>query len=322
MKKELNKKTSAPEKVKELKPKTVLLRAFSISEMNEKLSANPLNLADLLFEKLEETKVKSRIMLLNKDDEEKTSDSISYYDKRGGITLGTMLRTTGDDKVGHVPTRLMENQKFSISEIKNSKVKESVIYKSHYYFALNDKFLVTNLASNIMITRFQAYINWFIKEPLFEFLHLVDEIPDLKLSDVKSISISDPQRVKRNENLIESKTLSLNHIKGIVRKIFTQTKGLNDIDIEKIIDLRLLLKFYKPKTMKKDEYNRLMGLCLKPVGDLTNVAFIQKNNKRITADRLVKTKPVSVERIKNDLISEQSLFDEMSKFIKELTIDA
>ena len=37
-------------------------------------------------------------------------------------------------------------------------------------------------------------------------------------------------------------------------QLFKQTKELNDIDVEKVVDLRLLLKFIKPKNMKKEEY--------------------------------------------------------------------
>ncbi len=306
-------------KVKILKPKSVLLKAFSISEMNEKLSESSPDLSELLYKKLEETKVKNRIMRLSEDDDEKTSDSISYYDRRENITLGTVLRTSGDDKVGHVPNQLMENKKFSISDIKNSKIEKGVLYKSHYYFALNNKFLVTNLPLNVMISRFQTYINWFVKKPLFEFLHVMDEKPELKLADLKGITISDPQRSKQEDDNVESKILDLKPFKRIALQLFKQTKDLHDIDIEKVVDLRLLLKFIKPKNMKKEEYNRIMGLCLKPVGDLTNVSFLQKNNKKITADKLIKTKSVLVERIKNDLISEQGLFDEMSKFVVELT---
>mgnify|MGYP000511630071 CR=1 FL=1 len=305
--------------VKNLKTKTVLLKAFSISAMNEKLSESLSDLSELLYRKLEETRVKNRIMRLSESDDEKTSDSISYYDRRENITLGTVLRTSGDDKVGHVPNQLMENKKFSISDIKNSKIEKGTIYKSHYYFALNDKFLVTNLPLNVMISRFQTYINWFIKNPLFEFLHVMDDKPELKLADLKSITISDPQRLKQKDDDIESKILDLKPFKRMALQLFKQTKELNDIDVEKVVDLRLLLKFIKPKNMKKEEYNRIMGLYLKPIGDLTNVSFLQKNNKKITADKLIKTKPVIVERIKTDLISEQDLFDEMSKFVMELT---
>lgn len=170
-----------------------------------------------------------------------------------------------------------------------------------------------------MISRFQTYINWFVKKPLFEFLHVMDEKPELKLADLKGITISDPQRSKQEDDNVESKILDLKPFKRIALQLFKQTKDLHDIDIEKVVDLRLLLKFIKPKNMKKEEYNRIMGLCLKPVGDLTNVSFLQKNNKKITADKLIKTKSVLVERIKNDLISEQGLFDEMSKFVVELT---
>ena len=112
--------------VKNLKTKTVLLKAFSISAMNEKLSESLSDLSELLYRKLEETRVKNRIMRLSESDDEKTSDSISYYDRRENITLGTVLRTSGDDKVGHVPNQLMENKKFSISDIKNSKIDKEI----------------------------------------------------------------------------------------------------------------------------------------------------------------------------------------------------
>lgn len=299
--------------------KNFQLRAFTITQQNQPVTKLQQSIVQLMQKRLQSEKIsaESRTMLLNQDDPDKISDSFPYYEIRDNTILGTIMRISNSEKVQHVPVDLMKKEKFSVSEITSSEIKDNKIYRSHYYFAINDEFLVTNLPLTITISRFQAYINWFLKDVQYEFSPLIDKAPDLKFSDLRKITISDPTNIKKDE--VKSKWINLKKLKDtIIKSLLRDTKDLDDIEMGRIISAQLLLKFIKPKDMSEEDYKKAMGIYLKPISDLNNVVFTEKNNRKFSADKLMKTKMISVEKTESGFISEPQLFDEMNIFLASL----
>lgn len=311
----------AQKKTAEQKPssKNCQLRAFSITRQNQPVTKQQQSIVELMQEKLQSEKrsAENRTMLLNKDDPDKISDSFPYYETRGSIILGSIMRISNSEKVQHIPSELMKKEKFSVSDITSSEIKDNKIYISHYYFAMNDKFLVTNLPLTTTISRFQAYINWFLKDIQYEFAPIIDKAPNLKVSDLRKITISDPMNIKKDE--VKTKWIDLKKLKDtIIKSLLKDTKNLDDIEMGRIISAQLLLKFIKPKDMSEEDYKKAMGIYLRPISDLNNVVFTEKNNRKLSADKLVKTKMILVEKTESGFISEQQLFDEMNTFLASL----
>lgn len=298
--------------------KQIQLRAFAIAHPNTTLSCPNQNIVNMLKNELKTNKrsAKDRIMLLNHDDPQKISDALPFYEERKDCVFGLIMRISNDENVQHIPSTLLNKEKFSIAEMKKSRIDNSSIYRSHYYFLLNEKFLVTSLKMNTTISGFQTYMNWLLGDTHFSFTTIVDEPPDLKLDDLKKITISD---FIDDTSSVECKKFDISSIKDwVIDTLFKENQTFDEIKMKQILSAQLLLKFIKPKSMTKEDFKTQLGVCLNPISDLGNFAFEKKDGRKITAEKILKTKAICVEKTENGFISEQNLFNEMNMFLSEL----
>lgn len=305
------------------KQKEIKLRAFKIE--NNVISKKNSGLLELLLPKLENSKVKDRLMLLNKDDPKKEEDLISDYNKtKEEFITGAMLRIMESSETPSIPDNLFDESKFVISELNLLEVEESKIYKDHYYFLLNNHYIITNLQGSSTITRFQTYINWLLQEErgshLFEFNPLMVVRGDLQLNELKHIKVQDHITNKANEDKTES--ISQRKIVGLTKdlifNLFKEVETLKNIELEKFVSAELLIKFSKPKDITKEEYQKFLGAYLKPISDTENVIFVPKKGSPIKSSEILEVKTVKIDLTESNKISEPNLFQEMEKYLIEL----
>ncbi|MCM7400654.1 hypothetical protein M8R60_02900 [Enterobacter hormaechei] len=321
------------------KPKLVTLRAFEIK--NSSLSKSSSDAKVTLVKKLIEIKqAKDRCMLLNPDDKNQERDVISYFKEslQSGSIFCTMLRITSDKDVQHITDTLFEKEVFSLDDIETSRIDASAICKSHYYFSMNDNFLVTNLPLNKTIIRLQTYLSWFLNNDLLEFTPLISAKDQTRLSDLKAIIVKDPEPISAptstaltaspgNSTSVTStesqKSIKLSQkVFDILKRSMSDTAQLDELALSQMISAELLIKFKKPRKMSEEEYKKALGAYLKPVSDLDNVSFKRKDNKtEVKGKDLLLTKAVSVETTQTGKLVEQQLLQEMSKFLVELKND-
>lgn len=321
------------------KPKLVTLRAFEIK--NSSLSKASSDAKVTLVKKLIEIKqAKDRCMLLNPEDKNQERDVISYFKEslQSGSIFCTMLRITSDKDVQHITDTLFEKEVFSLDDIETSRIDASAICKSHYYFSMNDNFLVTNLPLNKTIIRLQTYLSWFLNNDLLEFTPLISAKDQTRLSDLKAIIVKDPEPISAptstalavssgNSTSVTStesqKSIKLSQkVFDILKRSMSDTAQLDELALSQMISAELLIKFKKPRKMSEEEYKRALGAYLKPVSDLDNVSFKRKDNKtEVKGKDLLLTKAVSVETTQTGKLVEQQLLQEMSKFLVELKND-
>lgn len=321
------------------KPKLVTLRAFEIK--NSSLSKASSDAKVTLVKKLIEIKqAKDRCMLLNPDDKNQERDVISYFKEslQSVSIFCTMLRITSDKDVQHITDTLFEKEVFSLDDIETSRIDASAICKSHYYFSMNDNFLVTNLPLNKTIIRLQTYLSWFLNNDLLEFTPLISAKDQTRLSDLKAIIVKDPEPISAptstaltvspgNSTSVTStesqKSIKLSQkVFDILKRSMSDTAQLDELALSQMISAELLIKFKKPRKMSEEEYKRALGAYLKPVSDLDNVSFKRKDNKtEVKGKDLLLTKAVSVETTQTGKLVEQQLLQEMSKFLVELKND-
>ncbi|RTZ49406.1 hypothetical protein EJ377_01770 [Chryseobacterium arthrosphaerae] len=167
--------------------KSIYLRAFRIE--NADITRRTLDVKELLEAKLESTTVEQRRMLLNSDDNEE--DLICDYFKSRPYVFAAILRIKPKGDVPNIPDSLFNDNKFLISELDELDIDATLVYKDHYYFLMNNEYLVTNLPRNITVSRLQTYINHLLEderdETVYEFTPLVKETPQYSLSDLKTI---------------------------------------------------------------------------------------------------------------------------------------
>ena len=303
------------------KPKNVKLRAFRIENDDPKKSNS--GLLALLQAKLEASKVKDRKMLLNQDDPRKEEDLICDYSPQNKDFLsGTILRIMASSDLPSIPDNLFDKAKIVINDLDELAVGSSSVYKDHYYFLLNNNYVIISLLGTT-ITRFQTYINWYLNpergSTLFQFTPLTVLHESIKMEDLRSIKVQDP--IVSSEQGKNSEVGS-KKIKDISRDFILQfiqdVKGLKDIELDKIISAELLIKFKKPKGMDKEEYQKILGAYMKPISDTDNVIFIPKKGSAIKGSEILKEKNVDIELTESGKLSEPQLLQEMEKFLSEI----
>lgn len=306
------------------KPKQIKLRVFCIE--NPDLKKENSGLLSLLSNKLEQSKAQERRMLLNKEDPKKEEDLICDYNVNQQIYVsGAVLRIMPSNDVVNIPDRLFEEQKIVIRELDKLDVQSSIIYKDHYYFLMDNKFLITNLSLTTTIQRFQTYINWLLEkergETLFEFTPKMTPVPDIQMSGLKTIKVQDTNINPHVDSQGEQSSIQKirNISKDFVMSLVNDIKGLDTSILEEIISAELLIKFKKkPKNISAEDYQKALGAYMKPISDTDNVIFIPKKGNAIKGSDMFKMKIVDIETTESGKLSENQLYQEMEKFLQEL----
>ncbi len=302
-----------------VKTKQVILRAFKIKCSDTAISKAEPNFLNLLSQKLNDTVVNDRRMQLNQQDIKKEEDFISYYDNNETSLFATLLRITPSGDVAHISKQLFSEKIFTLNQLTDTKTNFSAVYRSHFYFYLNENFLITNLPRNRTITCLQAYINWLLGVENLELNPMILPPSNTKLSDLKNIKFKDPFFYKDVEASHQKHVKITDQIlNNVVSKIFKDINSLKDIDLKQIISAEIILKLKKPKSMTEEEYQKTYGAYLKPISDIENVSFRDKKGNLIKSEDILKTKSVEIEITETEELSEPQLKQEMATFIKEL----
>lgn len=294
--------------------KEIYLRAFKIE--NRDITRRTLNVKELLEAKLASTTVAQRRMLLNTNDNEE--DLICDYHHSNNFVFAAILRIKPRGDVPNIPDALFNDNKFLISELDELEIDSSLVYKDHFYFLMNNEYIITDLSRNITISRLQTYINHILEEEreetIYEFTPMVKEAPRYSLKDLKNIKIKDPDIVIEQEEESETRSISLRSITNLLSNV----RDLDSHRLDQIVSAELTLKFSKPRQMSKEDYQRILGAQLKPIGDVDNVVFYPKVGSPVKASEILVTKKVAIELTQSGKLSEQHLRQEMEVFLREL----
>ncbi|EPG1967391.1 hypothetical protein LLI53_003774, partial [Acinetobacter baumannii] len=195
--------------------------------------------------------------------------------------------------------------------------------KNHYYFAVNNNFLITNMPGNLTITRLQTYLNWLLND-LYELNPLVAEDAMPELSNIKDIVVRDPVTGGNIASTAGKPTFGKTFNIGkaaidLVKQALNDTKDISDHQLEQMISAKLVIEFKKPKKDDDEQIKRAFGALLKPVSDLDNFEFMTRGNKRIIkGKKILRVKEVTIETTDSNLLNEAQLSQEMNRFIREL----
>ena len=306
--------------------KPVRLRAFRfennlVSEPNNKILS-------ILSQKLSNTTAQERRIPLNSEEKDKEEDLISYYELRNGLAvMGIVLRIAPSNEAHTIPDNLFDKNKIGMTELENIENEAEYIQKDHYYFYLNDKYVITTLRSNITIARFQAYLNSLLKEErqskLYELSPIVVLPPTTSLNELKSITLTDTSIHSQSKTNIPIgtgtiKTSIKKSALEVIKSLLVDTTNFEEIKNSQILTAEILIKFIKPKGMTKEEFSKFMAATLKPVSESDNVILKTKNKGTLTGRDIQKSKSVEIELTDSGNLNEQDLWQNMEKFINEL----
>jgi len=323
-------------KNKEIKPKTIKLRAFKIE--NSELSKSSSPAKEMLLSKLKSTStVKERCLILAPEDPKNEQDLIPHYQvsEKSRSVFCTMVRVAPSEGVEKIPDVLFDKPSFTMSELQSAAIDTTVVCKNHFYFCMSDDFLVTNLPLNKTVSSLQTYIRWLAEDELIEFTPMIVNNNQAQLKDLKNITIKDPSPISQQSSsgsvqpqhgLVatgeEEKNTKIKLTQSVMDAIKSAVPGLTnlkEIIDNQIVSAELLIKFNKPRKMKEDDYARILGATLKPVSDLDNIVFKRSDGRAdIKGKDLLKIKNVTIEVTESGKLVEQSVFQEMSRFLIEI----
>ncbi|EPZ8124524.1 hypothetical protein ACXV6R_002367 [Yersinia enterocolitica] len=331
----INEKESEKSK-KTNKPKLVKLRAFIIENSDLTKSVSPAK--QLLLSKLMDTAtVKERCMILTPEDPKEEQDLIPHFQtsENSRSVFCTMVRIAPSEGVEKIPDLLFEKPSFTMSDLQNAEIDTSVVCKNHFYFCMNDKYLVTNLPLNKTISSLQTYICWLAGNELIELTPMIVRDKQTQLKDLKKISVKDPTPIPKELSgdseesnagnrvaVSEEKNtkIKLTHaVMDAIKRAVPALTNFKEIIDNQIVSAELLITFSKPRSMDEEDYARILGATLKPVSDLDNIVFKRSDGRSdIKGKDLLKVKNVTIEVTESGKLVEQRVFQEMSKYLIEI----
>ena len=307
--------------------KTIILRAY---EIDNPTKANPYSdLTDNLIAKLrsQNGKAKERRMLLSSESQDEDILTDFSIKESAPYVWGVMWRIAPTEETPSIPELLFEKEKISTVDIKNKDGRSSLLTrKDLYYFIVDHNYLVTNLPKN-RVKSLQDYLNWFLTiergNNMYSFTPMVSVPENTRLCDIKNIVLGNQQGKthqggkktygigKRMEKIYN---LAAESISGMVNEV----PDFDALVQKNILSASLVINFKKPNKMKDDDYSRMLGTFMKPIGNDEEVSFNLKDGKKIKGKEVLRAKPIDVELLEGGIINEKSLMLGMEKYITEL----
>ena len=307
-------------------PKKLKLRAFRIENFG--LTDPHSGILKLLQQALTSKPIVSqRRMLLNAEDPDRDLLANFIWATNNTYLFGMMLRIIPADNGGVLDEELFNRSTITMADISVGNSSQNQ-YKDHFYFALNNNYLVTSLSGNTNISHLQTYINWLLDdvrgERQFQLIELT-KLPDgVSLNQIESIKlVAGNTNVTRNstENSSISFSTTLNNLKdGIVEFLMGSDRTnferiLNNQLVEATLSLKLKRK---PRDMAEDMYQRTMEAVATNVSNDNGIVISTKDGNKYTGESVKLKKAISVECIAPNRIVEEQLRQQMESFLREV----
>lgn len=300
--------------------KKVTLRVFKISQSGL-FGDNENKLGRQLINKLKQSQsVNDRRITLNSASTQK-EDLIAAFKISPTIqncVYCLMLRVSIGNNVKPLTKSLFDKKEFGVSELIDTKSNGAeATYEDHFYFAVNDDYLITNLPGNKTINNLQTYFYSYLAAS-YELTPVIDENLVTKLGDVSKIVFKDEHMVSGDND--ESVSSVAKIAKNLIKNLLVDTTSLQETELDQMITATLNIKVSKPKASAQNT----LGAVLKPIADLDNVEIVTKSNKKIVkGSEVLLTKTVNIELIDGKvLINEPQLYQEMDRVFKDLNYES
>lgn len=277
------------EKTKEDR-KLVKARFFEIDKANTNLSYNFVEVLELLKRALnEKPKISDRQLILNKSNNDGESDILAHYEWNANKSylFGLIMRIAPESSTGSLSPEVLKKEQCSIDELVTKDSINSICI-DHYYFILNNNYLITNLTCLKNIDCFQTYINWLTEkergEQLISFVPQTTLPKDVPISSLRKLEFGDNTKIVTDLN--NQKETFSTHIKKLSNRLLkallkdSDYSSLEDIDLEELISAKLIISVKrKSKDIDEDDFQKIMGTILKPLTNDSGITLIGKMEK-------------------------------------------
>lgn len=303
--------------------KTITLYAYNI--VSDNLNDNDSDFSSMLVAKFrtfesEKSSVADRILETNK--KKCTSDVLTNFHVVSDDCLtGTISRIRPAKGVGLYTKEMLAKLLLQKADVLENAEDKFIVY-GEFNFAIKGRCLVSDTPRN-NIKGVQTYLRWLLGTDGIDIIPMIAKTKSLELRNVSSVCFSDmPERQKtaNNDKAQEEKSISLSQIGyDWVRTILCDATDANDILSRDIISATLQVKFNKkPKKLAKEDYERQMGLLIRPFDEESGFSLTLKNGMTLTGNEVITSKEVDVDMVDEVNISEENLKQELLKYLNEL----
>lgn len=269
-------------------------------------------------EKLQNSVANDRRMPISASDNT-SEDLLSDYAIAEKYIYGVMLRIVPTKEVRNIPDDLFSHTTIQMQEINNKEVKTGLTCKEHYFFALNNSHLVTNLPSGKTIKSLQTYLNWLTgaeNEGVFYDINPKVSSEKIKLSRLRRIVISDSNTKRKNiQKTGEASNKVIKLAKEMIDKLFDAVPDMNRIIDKNILSARLILCFSRPKDMTEEDYEKELSAYMKPISDVDNIELTSNKKETIKGQDILLTKTVEIDLLDEGSLNEKTVLHEMVRFL-------
>lgn len=274
-----------------------------------------------------ESTAAQRRMTLNQDDPDRDLIANFTWASNNAYVFGMMLRVIPADNGGILDERVFNRNFINLSDLNTGNPDQSQ-YKDHYYFALNNNYLVTNLSGNINISRLQTYINWLLESVrgtrLFQFTEMTKLPEGISFNQIKDIQfVGGGVQVTAAPTEPEYTTFS-SYLSNLKDEIIAHLLGVDHASLESIrenqlVEATLVMKIKnKPKEMAQEEFQRAMEAVATNITNDSGVVIRTKDGTKYTGEAVKLKKSVTVGITETNRIIEEQLKQEMEQFLNEI----
>ena len=300
--------------------KPVKLRAFKFD--NPDIKHYHSDAQQKLAEKLQNTLIKDRGMLLNEGDPMEETDYIAHFHTTpSGVLIGAVVRTTIAENTPNMTDDMLNMQNIVIADLQMANGK-NLLVKYLYYFAISEDYLVTNLRGSQKITSFQTYLNWLLRNEVTDGPYCL--LPVIKKQDivsydkVRGIKFQAPRpskEVHEQENTIIKKFRNIKK-QLLSSELFNDVKDIDDIINNDAVTIDILLKFAKRPDTNED-YEAQIGNIINNTVD-TNTVSLNTKNGQIKLGDVEYVETFEIETTETGLLNEPQLYEQMVSVINKL----
>lgn len=266
-------------------------------------------------------------MTLNAEDPDRDLLANFSWSQNNSYMFGMMLRVIPAVNGGVMDEELFNQPTITMADVNEGNPGQSQ-YKDHFYFALNNKYLVTSLGGNMNIDRLQTYLNWLLQgvrgERLFQFTELTKLPTGVLFNDIKDIQFVGGGNIVSATPAETEQTTIATRLSYVTNGILEQLLGNDTANLERIrenqlIEARLVLKIKgKNKTIANDEYQRVMGALATNLTNDSGIVVRTKNGNKYTGETIKVKKNVTVQCVAANRIVEEQLKQQMEQFLTEV----
>ena len=174
------------------------------------------------------------------------------------------------------------------------------------------------MKGNTKIGVFETYINWLLKSENYQLDPIIVAPPDTKLSDLEAITFGSSSASSTRDVASQGWTVKIkNMAKDMVYSLLKDSVDAKDLELQNLIEAKLLLKFKKPKNMTEEDYQKKFGAIIKTVNDGDDISFTNKDGKKIKGSEIEWSKVENIRIDEEGNIEEPHLREVMGRIVKE-----